>query len=169
PPRHVYVPRPNRPRREVPARDAAPLPVRADGAEHAVHAVARRVVPPRGGGEAPEGDRRRGGARWRELRARRRPAVSEHVVPARPRDVRLRARRGRGEGPVQDARERRGAADLPGRGRGEGAGPRPHRGWRETEGSAPGGESGTRPPWVRWACGPNGPGGAPPAASPGVP
>src|SRR3970282_2097204 len=52
PPRHLDVPRPHRSRREVPARDAAPLPVRADGPQHAVHAVARRGVTPRGVGAA---------------------------------------------------------------------------------------------------------------------
>src|SRR5439155_6314828 len=135
---------------------------RADGPEHAVHAVARGVVPPRGGGEAPEGDRGRGRARWRELRARRGPALPEHVVAAGPRDVRVGTRRGGGEGSLQDPGERRGPEDLPRRGRREGAGHQPRRRRREAEGPAGGGEARPRPPRGRGARGRDGPGGPPP-------
>ncbi|TLZ86884.1 MAG: hypothetical protein E6K02_04280, partial [Methanobacteriota archaeon] len=120
----------HRPRGEVPARDAAPLPVRADGALHAMDAVPRGVVPPRRGGDPHEGHRGRGHPARRELRDRGSPADPQHVVPAGTRDVRFRAGRRPREGRVQDAKEPRGPDDLHRRGprQGEGREPRGHPG-----------------------------------------
>src|SRR3989475_446234 len=118
----------HRPGGEVPARDAAPFPLRADGPFDAVDAVPRRVVSPRRRGDPHEGDRSRGHPGRRELRDRGSPEDAEHVVSARPRDVRVGARRRPRERRVQDPEEPRGTDHLHRRGarQSEGREPRHH-------------------------------------------